>query len=145
MDIYQRKLLDELLKKVVILLYEEPEFEIINEIYKRNYKIISDYNWDNKTVIDASKTELGIFKSACKKVICARIKENDFKNKKNYKKLYDLIENTDFSEQLINSKILLNRRCNFYNLTPLEKELNATLKLEIEKEFIKKNKKYLKL
>lgn len=142
MDVYRHKIIVEKLLEIIPFLVDEDE-KYFKSILQKSRKILNEYNWENKVVIDATKREKGQFKSCCKKVISAHYKDEDFISLYVAEKLYEHIEKTPFSQHLINSKLLLNRRCNFYKMTPLENAINNSIKLEILKEFEEHNKKIL--
>lgn len=142
MDVYRHKIIVEKLPEIIPFLVDEDE-EYFKSILEKSRKLLNEYNWENKVVIDATKREKGQFNSCCKKVISAHYNREDFISLDVYEDLYEYIEKTTFNGHLINSKLLLNRRCNFYKMTPLENAINNSIKLEIIKEFEYHNKEIL--
>ncbi len=143
MDVYRHKIIVEKLIELIPFLLEEDQM-YFKSMLNKSRKIIDTYNWKNKILINPSKKELGRFSANCKKVISANYNQKDFVNTDDGEfDLYKIVESTSFSEHLRMSKILFNRRVCFPKLTPLEKALNESLKLEILKEFEIENKNIL--
>lgn len=157
-EIEQHKIIVELSKKLLNVCFDSQK-DIIKNLIKNSKNEINNFNSKELTVVDASKSELGLFKSAVKKiiygkflnVIISKINKDDY-NEDDYYYKKDEIRNefknacnkTFFEKDLINKYILLSRKIeNIYFQTPLEKALKETLHLQIITEFQNQNIKLI--
>ena len=89
-------------------------------------------------VHDITKVEIGRFNGTTKKIIYGKYKHIDMFV------MRDMVSNTSFSDDLINSYILLSRRCGcYYKRGDLENALFENIKINILKEFFNQNKSKL--
>lgn len=78
-DIEKHKLIVSKTKELLILL-NGSDFDFVKLINEKSSRIINNYNNENLTIVDASKTELGIFNSNIKKMVYANYLNPYIKN-----------------------------------------------------------------
>jgi len=136
LEIKRHKLIIERCSFLIECLHES-ESVSVKELKDRSQKLISNHNEDNRVVVDVTLTELGNFRSSCKKMIKPKYKRfaNDYLNK--------LVDETKFCEKIQNSFILLNRRCSWDKRGSIERAIFLKIRTDILNEFFNQNKQNL--
>ena len=121
--------------------------QIIRAIMKKSQDVLDFYNNKEKVAIDATKIEIGKWKSSVKKIILG--KTINVYNRKNNHHQYDTwdirneiknaCDNTPFSEYLKESYIHLYRKCDWTNKNDLQKAILESLRTQIIIEFTQHN------
>lgn len=94
----------------------------INDLVNYYDIIVSKYNNKTMQVLNKTPTELGLFRANSYKVLSARIKDLH-------------LNGVVFSEELIDSWILFNRKYKWYERTPLANQLKETIYLMMVSEY----------
>jgi hypothetical protein len=141
-DIYRHKILLEKLPYIINIIDDEHK-DYLKRILEVSQDKINNYNNKNKLVLNPSKSELGNLRASFKKTINAHYEYKDFISYEVFEKLYEYIDETEFSNDLIQSKILLFRKSSWNKMNPLEKVMSDYLKIQVIKEFESKNKSIL--
>lgn len=112
----------------------------VQSIVDRSTESINLYNQSNSCVIDKTKKELGLFRSACKRILRAEHKApRKFYNQES-DALDILVEKTAFSDELLDAWVTLSRRSSWHKRDPLELSISELLKTKIKEEFFNQNK-----
>jgi hypothetical protein len=122
----------------------------LNDLLKEINNFISQSYIENPICIEHQKIDsCGLGDDLC--IDCdieyGRFTKYQSEKKEDFDKLHsDLhkaIDATNFDEDLIDSKILFHRTVNYYKMTPLEKEVNESMRIEGINDFNKKNKTFI--
>lgn len=132
--------------KPLLKFLEEGDYISVKNIHDKSKKFIEEYDWKNRNISNPTNRELGALKQGLSQSL-VNAKNTNIKRfvKEEYlDKLKSIINELNFSKELIDSKILLIRKCNWLNRTDLENELNSYLLEEFKREFLQNNPKILK-
>jgi len=137
-DIKRRVLVVKKCRELIVLLNNDFKHNDVLELIEYNSSIIDKYNRATHEIINPTNTELGSFRSSCKKMIKPYFENNEA--------IYDLIDKTVFSEEIQHLYICMNRYypyC-YKKPEPLREELKNTIRIELINEFRDYNKDKLK-
>ena len=136
------------LKKSLLYLNNDDK-SLVDVMISKYEAIISEYNKNNLTVMNPTKTEIGKIMGGLKVMVKAKYL-NNIKSQKSINKVdahflfMEASNKTIIPQELVDGKILLRRRVNnSYEYTPLELALNQYLNIEILKEFNNQNKQLI--
>jgi hypothetical protein len=123
--------------------YGSTDLHVISSYYDN---ALIKYNNTNRCTIDKTRTEIGAFESSAKKIIRA----NSYRYKKgifdDWATFYSIMDHTKFSEDLIDSYILFNRKYPWgerTEISSLRRVLLDTFRILIISEFEECNRKIL--
>lgn len=131
--------------------------EILSGILDRYQERIDKHNTENLEVVDASNTERGTLNAGIKaRIMCTffpKIKRlwcgdghGEAKREKNnsiIEEIYESINQTQFSQHLLNAKLLNNRRSSYYHRDQLQKESNEMILSYLAAEYEAQNKEII--
>jgi len=144
MDVYKHILIRDNLKSSLKIL-EGEDLILVKKIYDKSNEFIKKYEWQNKTCVNPEPYELGKLKHGLhQSLFQGKNSLIPFIKDKYINDLNKIISQLNFSQNLINAKILLMRRGSWHERTSLENELNTFLIEEFKKEFINNNSKIFK-
>lgn len=138
LEIERINLLIDCSKKLKDLLINENEINFINNLIKENTDIINKYHNKSLIVTNVTKTEIGLLKSAIKKLVLAYYTGN-YLIEELKKRCDNLILDDDFKSKYY----LYSRNVNKAFPNSLEKALRNSLHTFIITEFYNQNKKYI--
>lgn len=132
--------------KPLLKLLEGKDYDCVKDIHDESKKFIEEYDWENRTISNPTNKELGALKQGLSQSLVNAKKSNikGFIKEKYLDQLTSIINELNFSKELIDSKILLMRKRDWFERTDLENELNSYLLEEFKREFLQNNPKILK-
>lgn len=132
LDIHKHKMIIDKVTELISIV--NPEQSIyLNKMLDDSKKTLDDFNWSNKTAVNPTPTELGMFRKVCLSVVSSYFHDCEYKSKPI--SIHRIVTNTDFSEELRSVKILFGRQKFDFKHSVLGRAINESIKLEIVKEY----------
>ena len=145
LEIERHKLIVERSKKLIGVLHGEDE-ETVQSIMKASKAALDKYNTENRTVIDITKTEDGLWRGNVKKLVLGKFTEyfaNGRRHNDKSLEFEDACGSTTFPDELKLKYILLHRQVKWPNLNPLQLALKETIHTEILTVFQNQNQQLI--